>query len=354
MPIWRRKATIAVLLFTLGATAAPNASLRRWQAPHRASFALKGATVSTVLKSITDEFDEQVKLQAHGDSLVDLIVDGGTLFEALDQLADKARLALIIDDAGNLSLVDADEENRPHTYVGPSRLSLEHAIRATDHGADCLSVQLGWQVQSGINCVIAKLDLDRIVDDAGTTCTPLQASKGNGLPARPNQMLALLLTPPSPKAARILGLRGTLCVAFEKERDSVTLDTTAGAITKKLGASTITFHRIEDSAYLHMTVDGWPCKEYCGGAYDMPWLRVITTRKVALPADLIDSDLACYAVDDHGIGLAGQSKYSHKLREPRWEHWIGLEAVPARVVLSAVTSVTVLRIPFSFENVHLR
>jgi len=126
---------VAILAFVAcAAHAAPDDSAKRWGKPKRVTFAHKQVALSAVLKDLKTQFGETVALQElKGDRLVDLEAKKVTYYEALDQLAEKNGLAVLLDKRNNLALTAHFKGMAvpPVVHLGPTRLSVRSRRRSS-------------------------------------------------------------------------------------------------------------------------------------------------------------------------------------------------------------------------------
>lgn len=353
-----RRSALAALFLVVTVNAGPAKSLKLWNSPKRGTFRFQQVELSTVLGKLEEHFEQRVKLQADGRSLVDLDAKRLTFFQALDLLATRNKLLLHVDGTSLILMEGAQELPESHVaYFGPSRLSLEEAIRAKDWDeSDYLKVELKWLAPEEMVCALVDLKLERIVDDKGTVYRMIETKRYNGFPLNPNSTLTLHLTPPPESATRIIRFAGVLRVAFEAKREKITFKASERTKTKRLGRSAITFHGVPGRK-LHFTVSQWSCPEFRGGEHDQPWIRFMTrgkSNRSPQTPNVEDITVHCYGKGKKEIGQAGSISYSHDLGEPRWEHKIGVEKEPATIVFGAVTKLKLRDARFSFSNVTLR
>lgn len=353
---------ITILAFVAcAAHAAPDDSAKRWRKPKRVTFAHKQVALSAVLKDFQTQFGETVALQElKGDRLVDLEAKMVTYYEALDQLAEINGLAVLLDKRDNLALTAHFKGMvvPPVVHLGPTRLSVQQALRTKDwNGAELLKIELRWLGPPGLTCAWIDLKLNKVVDDEGKVHKRLEPKRYDGFPFVPNDELVLHLTAPSKTATKIVSLSGTATLAFPAKFGTVVFKKKEFGKRKRLGQSAIFMEKVDASpAMIHFTVTGWTCTKFRGGDHDRPWVVLQTkggSRQDPGTPGLADLAVSCFAKDKTGIGASADSGYSAMIGEPVWNHRIGLKKSPERIVFRAVTKLKTKEVRFSFPNVLL-
>ena len=365
---------VALAVIACAAVAGDNLA-ERWDKVKRVTIKAKGITVAAAAKRISKATGYTVNVSGKRDYRMDLELVHATFFQALDDVALRAGLALQVSQ-GRFSarqasmvvgLVERDKEMRhvSAVNVGPLRLAVlgVYASRSAarrfsplaskpDDTPQKLWLEMRAMMEprfDGAHLMAAHLEFAQ--DDASRSLVG-KTTKFDGLAF--NDTFRLELKPAGRGSLKIAELRGKLDVVLPTKIVELKYGPGSRKSTKTLGGAKFTFHRLKRKGEdgrpeLVVSLKGTVCDELGGDEWD---IEVATDRWSGYRADPGDVAIYLYDRDGNEIGTRGTRRIRDML-EGKSGTRFNLDAVPARILVRATTEVKRKEITFRFTDLPI-
>lgn len=352
-------------LFARPGGAQDQATLKRWKSPQRVTIKARKISVADAIAKLTKRTGTAVRVdEDKQDTKITLSLEKATFFEALDEIAQRAGLALTVRTSSRayLSLVKRPEGMKriPPVLRGPLRIdvlgvySSRFGTRRFSPNASAarerpraLWVEMRCMAEPGMEGLfLDRIELIEVTDDSDRSLIDTREFETLYI----NRAIRLNLRADGRGSLKINTLRGKLVAYIPGKIEEIKFTGGARNISRKLGTATLKVHRIEKTRYqraeMTVTLTGNPCPAIRG----KPSLRLMTSRYGSTQATPDPSVVGIYAFDRRGETIGG-SISTFLGRDSVTT--VRLDKMPSRIVVKAITRAERIEVPFRFTDLPI-